>query len=129
RKAILPGPWENIETSLTVNDVVEGTVKRIVGFGAFVEVLPGVEGLIHISQISTKHIGTPGEVLEEGQIVKVKILDINEKEKRISLSIREIEEEQNKRDIAQYESDEEQSGFQLGDMIGDKLNKYKNNEE
>ena len=129
RKATLPGPWENVEEKINVHDVIEGTVKRIVGFGAFVEVLPGVEGLVHISQISTKHIGTPSEVLEEGQIVKVKVLDINEADKRISLSIREIEEEQNKRDVQQYEASDDQSGFQLGDMIGNKLDKYKNEEE
>lgn len=125
-KATLPGPWDDIESKISVNDVVEGTVKRLVGFGAFVEVLPGVEGLVHISQISTEHIGTPMEVLEVGQTVKAKVLEVNEAEKRISLSIREVEEEQNRADRKQYESDEESSGFQLGDMIGDQLSKYRN---
>ncbi|WP_208587866.1 30S ribosomal protein S1 [Gracilibacillus suaedae] len=124
-KATQPGPWDNIEEKIAINDVVEGKVKRLVNFGAFVEVLPGVEGLVHISQISTEHIGTPGEVLEVGQTVNVKVLDVSEKDKRISLSIREIEEEKNQQEIKQYESDDDQSGFQLGDMIGDKLNKYK----
>ncbi|WP_018934341.1 30S ribosomal protein S1 [Gracilibacillus lacisalsi] len=124
-KATQPGPWDNIEEKIAINDVVEGTVKRLVNFGAFVEVLPGVEGLVHISQISTEHIGTPGEVLEVGQTVNVKVLDVSEKDKRISLSIREIEEEKNQQELKQYESDDDQSGFQLGDMIGDKLNKYK----
>ncbi|UOQ85894.1 30S ribosomal protein S1 [Gracilibacillus salinarum] len=125
-KATLPGPWDNIEEKVAINDVVEGTVKRLVNFGAFVEVLPGVEGLVHISQISTEHIGTPGEVLEVGQTVQVKILDVSESDKRISLSIKEIEEEKSQQEIKQFEADEEQSGFQLGDMIGDKLDKYKN---
>ncbi|SER13719.1 small subunit ribosomal protein S1 [Gracilibacillus ureilyticus] len=125
-KATLPGPWDNISEKISVNDVVSGTVKRLVNFGAFVEVLPGVEGLVHISQISTQHIGTPAEVLEVGQQVDVKVLEVNEAEKRISLSIKEIEEEKNDQEIKQYESDDDQSGFQLGDMIGDKLDKYKN---
>ena len=56
------------------------SVKRLVSYGAFVEVFPGVEGLVHISQISHKHIGTPHEVLKEGQEVKVKVLDVNEKD-------------------------------------------------
>ncbi|MEH6961496.1 S1 RNA-binding domain-containing protein, partial [Bacillus altitudinis] len=98
-------------------------------FGAFVEILPGVEGLVHISQISHKHIGTPQEVLEEGQTVKVKVLDVNEDEERISLSIRELEENPEKQieeDYRQYQAKEENtSGFQLGDLIGDKLNKLK----
>ncbi|MDX8046105.1 30S ribosomal protein S1 [Gracilibacillus sp. S3-1-1] len=123
-KATLPGPWDNIEEKVAIGSVVEGTVKRLVNFGAFVEVLPGVEGLVHISQISTEHIGIPGEVLEVGQQVNVKVLDVSEAEKRISLSIKEIEEEKSQEEIKQYESDDDQSGFQLGDMIGDKLKKY-----
>ncbi|MFC4404337.1 30S ribosomal protein S1 [Gracilibacillus xinjiangensis] len=124
-KATLPGPWDNISDKISVNDVVSGTVQRLVNFGAFVEVLPGVEGLVHISQISSQHIGTPAEVLEVGQQVDVKVLEVNESEKRISLSIKEIEEDKNEQEIRQYESDDDQSGFQLGDMIGDKLDKYK----
>lgn len=109
-------------------DVLEGTVQRLVSFGAFVEILPGVEGLVHISQISNKHIGTPHEVLEEGQTVKVKVLDVNENEERISLSMRELEEtpKADQEDYRQYQAKEETStGFQLGDLIGDKLNKLK----
>ncbi|MEN1969140.1 30S ribosomal protein S1 [Lentibacillus sp. N15] len=125
RKTTLPGPWENIQDRISKGDVLEGTVKRLVTFGAFVEVLPGVEGLVHISQIANRHIGTPQEVLEEGQTVNVKVLDVNEAEERISLSIKELEQQQETADYKQYEKDDEQSSFQLGDVIGDKLNKYK----
>ncbi len=125
-KETLPGPWSNIESSIPVNSVVTGTVKRLVNFGAFVEVLPGVEGLVHISQISTQHIGTPAEVLEVGQQVEVKVLEVNEQEKRVSLSIKEIESDKNDQELKKYEADDEQSGFQLGDMIGNKLDKFKN---
>ncbi|WP_156289246.1 30S ribosomal protein S1 [Oceanobacillus salinisoli] len=125
-KNTLPGPWTNIEERISIGDTLEGTVKRLVNFGAFVEVLPGVEGLVHISQIANRHIGTPQEVLEVGQKVKVKVLDVNENEERISLSIKELEQEQEEKEYKQYEKDEEQSGFHLGDLIGDKLDKYKN---
>ncbi|WMT27410.1 30S ribosomal protein S1 [Bacillus aerius] len=128
-KETLPGPWSQIGEKVKQGDVLEGTVQRLVSFGAFVEILPGVEGLVHISQISHKHIGTPQEVLEEGQTVKVKVLDVNEDEERISLSIRELEENPEKQieeDYRQYQVKEENtSGFQLGDLIGDKLNKLK----
>src|SRR5699024_3700615 len=117
--------WENVEQKINKGDVVEGTVKRLVNFGAFVEVLPGVEGLVHISQIANRHIGTPQEVLEVGQVIDVKVLDVNESEERISLSIRELEEEQEEAEYKQYEKDDDQQGFQFGDIIGDKLNKYK----
>ncbi|PAV29512.1 30S ribosomal protein S1 [Virgibacillus profundi] len=124
-KKTIPGPWENIEDRISKGDVLDGTVKRLVNFGAFVEIQPGVEGLVHISQIANRHIGTPQEVLEVNQQIKVKVLDVSEKEERISLSIKELEQEQEAKEFKQYEKDEEQSGFQLGDVIGDKLNKYK----
>ncbi|WP_144559080.1 30S ribosomal protein S1 [Shouchella miscanthi] len=126
-KDTLPGPWANVSTTLNVNDIVSGTVKRLANFGAFVEVLPGVEGLVHISQISTRHIGNPSEVLEVGQTVDVKILEINEADKRISLSIREAQEEEVRNETRAYEKQhqEESSGFSLADMIGDQLKKYR----
>ncbi|MCZ4249106.1 30S ribosomal protein S1 [Bacillus amyloliquefaciens] len=127
-KETLPGPWSQIGEKVKQGDVLEGKVQRLVSFGAFVEILPGVEGLVHISQISNKHIGTPHEVLEEGQTVKVKVLDVNESEERISLSMRELEEapKADQEDFRQYQAKEEPStGFQLGDLIGDKLNKLK----
>ncbi|MFS0560259.1 30S ribosomal protein S1 [Terribacillus sp. 179-K 1B1 HS] len=124
-KETLPGPWENISDRAQAGDVLEGEVKRLVSFGAFVEVFPGVEGLVHISQIANRHIGTPQEVLEPGQKVQVKVLDVNESEKRMSLSIKELEQDENNAVIKEYEKEEEHSGFQLGDILGDKLNKYK----
>ncbi|WP_010650697.1 30S ribosomal protein S1 [Oceanobacillus massiliensis] len=124
-KNTLPGPWTDIQSRVASGSTIEGTVKRLVNFGAFVEILPGVEGLVHISQIANRHIATPQEVLEVGQKVNVKVLDVNEEEERISLSIKELEQEQEQKEYKQYEKDEEQSGFQLGDFIGDKLDKYK----
>lgn len=124
-KNTLPGPWANVEEQIKAGSTIEGTVKRLVSFGAFVELLPGVEGLVHISQIANRHIGTPQEVLEIGQTVQVKVLDVSEEDQRISLSIKELEEEQEAKEFKQYEKDDDQSGFQLGDFIGDKLDKYK----
>ncbi|MBM7604445.1 small subunit ribosomal protein S1 [Metabacillus crassostreae] len=127
-KETLPGPWANITDKVKPGDVLEGAVKRLVSFGAFVEIFPGVEGLVHISQISHKHIATPQEVLDVNQTVKVKVLDVNESEQRISLSIRELEESPNAtaEDVSNYQAQEESSsGFQLGEMIGDQLKKLK----
>ncbi|MBM7661228.1 small subunit ribosomal protein S1 [Bacillus mesophilus] len=124
-KDTLAGPWEELSDKLQVGSVVEGTVRRLVAFGAFVELFPGVEGLVHISQISNKHIGTPSEELEVGQQVKVKVLDINVADQRISLSIRELLEDEDKVDYREYQQKEESSGFSLGDMIGDQLKKLK----
>jgi small subunit ribosomal protein S1 len=91
-KAAQPGPWESANGSFNVGDIVTGTVRRIVSFGVFVEIAPGVEGLVHISQLAHRHVATPNEVVKEGQEVKAKILDFNPGEKRVSLSIKETEE-------------------------------------
>lgn len=91
-RATQEGPWSKVETEFKAGGIVTGTVKRLAGFGAFVEIAPGVEGLVHISQIAHRHIGTPHEVLKEGQEVQVKILEINSAEKRVSLSIKETED-------------------------------------
>lgn len=128
-KNTLPGPWEGVEERIQEGDVIEGTVKRIVDFGAFVEIEPGVEGLVHISQIANRHIGTPDEVLDIEQKIEAKVLSVSESEERISLSIKEVaadeEAEEIEEQMESYESDEESSGFSIGDMIGADLDKYK----
>jgi small subunit ribosomal protein S1 len=123
-KDTLPGPWANLSEKAPKGSVLTGVVKRLVSYGAFVEVLPGVEGLVHISQIAHKHIGTPHEVLKEGQEVQVKVLDVNEKEQRLSLSIKELLERDADENF-DYELPEESKGFQLGEVIGDMLKNLK----
>lgn len=123
-KETLPGPWDDISEKAAKGAVLEGTVKRLVSFGAFVEVFPGVEGLVHISQISNKHIGTPHEVLSEGEKVQVKVLDVNEQDQRLSLSIKELIEDDKDVDTS-YTMPEETTGFQFSDVIGDQLKKFK----
>ena len=85
-------PWNQFMSKYSVGDVVEAKVVKLMTFGAFAEILPGVDGLIHISQISDRRIGKPEDVLSEGQVVQVKITDIAEN-KRISLSIRALLEQ------------------------------------
>ncbi|MEK7017381.1 MULTISPECIES: 30S ribosomal protein S1 [Bacillus] len=125
-KAAQPGPWENIDGEIKAGDIREGVVKRLVTFGAFVEILPGVEGLVHVSQIANRHVKNPNEVLEMGQEVKVKVLEVHVAEKRISLSIKETLEENNvTEDYSQYEPNADSATFQLGDIIGEQLKKLK----
>ncbi|MBA9027220.1 MULTISPECIES: 30S ribosomal protein S1 [Bacillaceae] len=123
-KETLPGPWEGIAEKASKGSVLEGTVKRLVSFGAFVEIFPGVEGLVHISQIAHKHIGTPHEVLQEGQPVTVKVLEVNEEDQRLSLSIKDLQE-QDSSQYEEYELPEETKGFQLGEILGDAFKKFK----
>ncbi|TWT07611.1 30S ribosomal protein S1 [Planococcus sp. CPCC 101016] len=124
-KDTLPGPWDSIDEKAPKGSVHTGMVKRLVSYGAFVEVLPGVEGLVHISQIAHKHIATPNEVLTEGQEVQVKVLEVNKADKRLSLSIKELQEKEGEQDYSNYEMPEESSGFSISDVIGDKLKGFK----
>lgn len=123
-KDTLPGPWTDIENKAAVGTTLEGTVKRLTSFGAFVEVFPGVEGLVHISQISHKHIATPHEVLQEGQTIQVKVLEVNPTEHRIALSIKALEVKEDEPEAVSEESyvmPEETTGFTMGDILGDAL--------
>lgn len=123
-KETLPGPWESIEEKAPKGSVLEGTVKRLVSYGAFVELFPGVEGLVHISRISHDHIGTPNEVLTEGQKIEVKVLEVNPNEERLSLSIKDLIEKEDETSFGDYEMPEESQGFSLSDVIGDQLKKF-----
>lgn len=125
-KDTLPGPWDGIEDKAPVGSVLTGTVKRLTSFGAFVELFPGVEGLVHISQIAHKHIATPHEVLSEGDEVKVKVLEVNPENQRIALSIKALEEKPAAKveevvEEENYELPEESTGFTMGDILGDAL--------
>ena len=135
-KATQPGPWDGVEQKLAAGDVIEGKVKRLTDFGAFVEVLPGIDGLVHISQISHKRVENPKDVLTVGQDVTVKVLEVNTADERVSLSIKALEERpasedndgdkrqsrprrpkrQEKRD---FELPETQTGFSMADLFGD----------
>ena len=135
-KATTPGPWDGVEQKLAAGDVIEGTVKRLTDFGAFVEVLPGIDGLVHISQISHKRVENPKDVLKVGQEVTVKVLEVNAADERVSLSIKALEErpaqeegekqekrqqrprrpKQEKRD---FDLPETQTGFSMADLFGD----------
>ncbi|WP_318766084.1 30S ribosomal protein S1 [Lactiplantibacillus carotarum] len=156
-KATLPEPWDGIEEKAPQGAVLDGKVKRLTSFGAFVEVFPGVEGLVHISQISHQHIATPNDVLKVGQEIKVKVLDVRPDEKRLALSIKALEEKpqaaegeeeerserrpsnnrrrNNNRDNrtaserSTANAPEEQSGFTLGDLIGNELKNAENNND
>ena len=86
-------PWNQFMTNYNVGDVVNAKVVKLMTFGAFAEILPGVDGLIHISQIADRRIGKPEDVLSEGQEVQVKITDVDAENKRISLSIRALLEQ------------------------------------
>ena len=84
-------PWANAEEDYAVGTVITGKVARMTDFGAFVELAPGVDALLHVSQISKAHVDKPSDVLKVGEEVTAKIVDLNEAEKKISLSMKALE--------------------------------------
>ena len=84
-------PWANAETDFAVGNVVTGKVARMTDFGAFVELVPGVDALLHVSQISRNHVEKPADVLKVGQEITAKIVDFNIEDKKISLSVKALE--------------------------------------
>jgi len=86
-------PWQRVISTHRAGDVLEGAVTKVVAFGAFVEILPGVEGLVHISELADHHVESPSEVVAPGSSLNVKILEIDEERRRLSLSIKRVEGE------------------------------------
>ncbi len=85
-------PWQQVLESYGENDVVEGRVTKVVTFGAFVEILPGVEGLVHISELAAHHVENPREVVSQGDLVNVKIIEVDAERRRLSLSLKRVED-------------------------------------
>jgi small subunit ribosomal protein S1 len=88
-------PWQKVLNEYRQGDVLEGKVTKVVAFGAFIEIVPGVEGLVHISELAEHHVETPGEVVTPGEEKWVRILEIDEERRRISLSIKRAETQNN----------------------------------
>ena len=102
-------PWTNAAEKYAVGNVVNGVVARMTDFGAFVELDPGVDALLHVSQISSEHVEKPSDVLSVGQEIEAKIVDFNEEEKKISLSIKALQaqpqQEEDDADVADVDID------------------------
>jgi len=137
-KQLLPDPWEEFVKKHYEGEVVTGTVTKIVDFGAFVEIESGVEGLIHISQLSHRHVKTPDEVISVKEEIQVKIISISEDQKRVGLSIKELQEKPaptkhtstskpkvttSKSPSNNDNNDDGSSGVTIRDLVGDIFNK------
>jgi small subunit ribosomal protein S1 len=85
-------PWQQVVDTYGEGDVIEGRVTKVVTFGAFVEILPGVEGLVHISELAQHHVESPREVVAQGDVVKAKIIEMDAERRRLSLSLKRVEE-------------------------------------
>jgi 4-hydroxy-3-methylbut-2-enyl diphosphate reductase len=120
-KQVLPNPWDTVEQSYPVDSVIRAKVVRLAPFGAFLQLEPGVEGLVHISHLADRHIAKPDEVVTEGEEVSVKVLSIDTADKRIRLSIREVARDKHEREHQQDKAEkakEPDDVITIGDMVG-----------
>lgn len=109
RKALLKSPWDTIIENHKEGDIIEGTVVRIAPFGAFVELIPGVDGLVHISQLANYRVEKPEDVVKIGDKVSVKIISIDMEEKKIGLSIKQASEEAERKEVQDYLQNQEEN--------------------
>lgn len=110
-------PWLDVIEQFSVNMIVKVTVKKITTFGAFAELVPGVEGLIHVSEMSEQKVNKVEDVVSIGQEVNVKILDINKETKRVSLSISKAQEDVERKEYTEYLGTQGNTGLTLGDQF------------
>jgi small subunit ribosomal protein S1 len=85
-------PWQQVVDTYDQGDIVEGKVTKVVTFGAFIEIVPGVEGLVHISELAQHHVENPREVVTQGETVRAKIIEMDPERRRLSLSLKRVEE-------------------------------------
>jgi ribosomal protein S1/(E)-4-hydroxy-3-methyl-but-2-enyl pyrophosphate reductase len=102
RKKLLKSPWEIVQSKYQEGDIIEGRVVRIAPFGAFVEIEPGVDGLVHISQMANYRVEKAEDVVQVNQVIPVKILSIDPNEKRVSLSVKQAQEAKNQEEVKEY---------------------------
>ncbi len=119
-KQLLANPWDSAEERYQVGSIVTGKVLRNASFGAFVEVEPGIEGLVHISQLADHHVAKTEDVVSVGDMIPVKVLSVDQKSHRMSLSLREAQVKSSpKTDKIEADQAEENSGVKLGDLFGE----------
>jgi len=119
-KQVKGDPWATVAEQFPVGTVTKGRAVSVADFGVFVELAEGIEGLVHVSQLSDKRIGKPSEVVRVGDELRVKVLKVSPAERRISLSAREGEEEMDRREIKKFLKDaNETAAVTIGDLVGD----------
>jgi len=122
-KQLQPDPWETLSERMPVGSRVKGKVTKVTDFGAFVEIEPGIEGLVHVSELREERVENPRDVVQEGQEVEVKIIDINTQDRKVALSMKALlhEGEDDYREYLRKQA--EGSKARLGDVMASKLKK------
>jgi 4-hydroxy-3-methylbut-2-enyl diphosphate reductase len=122
-RQILPDPWTEARNRYNPGDTIQGTVTRLVPFGAFVQLEGGIEGIIPNSELSTRRVNKPEEVVQVGDHVEVKVVDVRPEERRMTLSIKQAQQQKERREYQDYSRGrgQEEDRVTIGDMVGNLL--------
>ncbi len=120
-KQLSPDPWENVSEKYPVGSVVSGKVSNVTDFGVFVELEEGIEGLIHVSEISEKKIKTPVGMYEPGQEIRAKIIKVEPEARRLGLSIKKLKEDEERQRFTEFSKEYKGAGITLGAVLKERL--------
>ncbi|MDR2696125.1 MAG: 30S ribosomal protein S1, partial [Deltaproteobacteria bacterium] len=120
-KQLVEDPWAHVPNTYPVGTPVKGVITNIADFGMFVEVEEGIEGLVHVSELSSKKVKTPAELYKEGQEIQAKVIHVSAEERRLGLSIKQATDEAERKKPKEFRAGSAESGQNLGDLIKQKL--------
>ena len=116
-KQLAEDPWSYVPDRYPVGSLIEGLVTNITDFGVFVEVEEGIEGLVHVSEISSKKVKSPSEMFKEGVTIQAKVIHVSAEERRLGLSIKQLKEDEDRKKPKEFRSGAESGGQTLGDLL------------
>ena len=125
-KQLVDDPWGHVPNTYPVGCTVKGLVTNITDFGLFVEVEEGIEGLVHVSELSGKKVKTPAEIYKEGQEIQAKGIHVSAEERRLGLSIKQIKDEEERRKPKEFHAGPQETGQSLGDLLKQKFEESEN---
>lgn len=126
-KQLVDDPWGHVPATYPVGCTVKGVVTNITDFGLFVEVEEGIEGLVHVSELSSKKVKTPAEMYKEGQEIEAKVIHVSAEERRLGLSIKQIKgEDDDRRKPKEFHAGPQEAGQSLGDLLKQKFEESEN---
>ncbi len=120
-KQLVDDPWGHVPTTYPVGCSVKGIITNITDFGLFVEVEEGIEGLVHVSELSGKKVKTPAELYKEGQEIQAKVIHVSAEERRLGLSIKQIRDEEDRKKPKEFRAGPAETGQSLGDLFQQKM--------
>ncbi|WBF68699.1 30S ribosomal protein S1 [Desulfovibrio subterraneus] len=120
-KQLTEDPWTKVPTNYPVGAIIEGLVTNITDFGLFVEVEEGIEGLVHVSEISQKKVKSPNEIFKEGVTIQAKVIHVSAEERRLGLSIKQLKDDEDRKKPREFRTGASEAGQNLGDLLKQKF--------